>query len=255
MGKNKLQKFAEMAELPNVYEYPYSTLIAGNNPFPHKGAWHKEVFRNNNPIVLELGCGRGEYTVEQARMFPVKNFVGVDIKGNRMWKGATEADREGLTNVAFLRTQIELIDHFFEPEEVSEIWITFPDPQMKKVNKRLTSVRFLQMYKSILKEDGLVHLKTDSPFLYTFTKALAEHNGLGIVEDHKNIDLEVSEEHPLRAIRTYYESQWRERGLEIKYLALSLKNLNSESENPDIEIEPDSYRSYNRQRRGNLKLD
>lgn len=254
MSKNKLQKFAEMAMLPNVLEYPFGTLQGGTK-FPHRGKWHTEVFRNHNPIVLELGCGRGEYTVGLGRTTPQKNFIGIDIKGNRMWTGATTAHQEGLTNVRFLRTHIEMLSEFFAPGEVSEIWITFPDPQMKKVRKRLTSVRFLQMYKEILTpKDGVLHLKSDSPFLYTFTKALAEHNDLTIIDDICDIHNNVSEMSVLRQIQTYYESQWISRGLCINYLSLNLDNLKESSRDPDIEIEPDSYRSYGRQRRSEINL-
>ncbi|KGN95548.1 tRNA (guanine-N7)-methyltransferase [Porphyromonas sp. COT-108 OH2963] len=253
MGKNKLAKFADMAALPNVYEYPFGVLRTGVQ-FPFRGEWRAKVFGNDAPIVLELGCGRGEYTVEMGRMFPDKNFIGVDIKGNRMWTGATTAHREELSNVAFLRTEIEFIETFFAPGEVDEIWITFPDPQMKKVRKRLTSVRFMQMYKRILASNGVVHLKTDSRFLYTFTSAMARHNGLEVIRSIEDIDKEVDEEDPLRKIRTYYESQWRERGLTIKYIVLSPALLTDHSEDPDIEIEPDSYRSFNRERRGSLNL-
>ena len=133
MGKNKLQKFADMAAYPHVFEYPYS--VAENVPFEMKGKWHEKFFKNSNPIVLELGCGRGEYTVGLGRMFPDKNFIAVDIKGARMWSGATESISEGLTNVAFLRTNIEIIERFFAEGEVSEIWLTFSDPQMKKATK------------------------------------------------------------------------------------------------------------------------
>lgn len=243
-----------MAALPNVLEYPFGVLREGA-AFPYKGRWHSEVFGNNNPIVLELGCGRGEYTVGLGRLYPDKNFIGIDIKGNRMWTGATTAHREGLDNVRFLRTHIEMLTEFFGHEEVAEIWITFPDPQMKKVRKRLTSVRFLQRYKSILDTDsGVLHLKSDSPFLYTFTKALAEHNGLTIIEDIQDIHNNVSEDSVLRMIRTYYESQWVNRGLTINYLALRLDNLSEASTDPDIEIEHDSYRSYGRQRRSEINL-
>ena len=135
MGKNKLEKFADMASYPHVFEYPYSAV--DNVPFEMKGNWHQQFFKNDNPIVLELGCGRGEYTVGLGRMFPDKNFIGVDIKGARMWTGATESLQSGMKNVAFLRTNIEIIDRFFAPGEVSEIWLTFSDPQMKKATKRL----------------------------------------------------------------------------------------------------------------------
>ena len=142
MGKGKLEKFADMASYPHVFEYPYS--VADNVAFDMKGKWHEKFFGNDRPIVLELGCGRGEYTVGLAQMFPDKNFIGVDIKGARMWTGATDALRSGMKNVAFLRTNIEIIDRFFAPEEVSEIWLTFSDPQMKKATKRLTSTYFME---------------------------------------------------------------------------------------------------------------
>ena len=172
MGKNKLKKFGEMETFPNVFQYPFAELQKG--PFPLKGKWNTEFFKNDNPIVLELGCGKGEYAVGMAKKFADRNFIGVDIKGARMWTGAKQSVQEGIANVAFLRTSIELIASFFEAGEVSEIWITFPDPQMQKVNKRLTSTRFMQLYRQILKDGGLVHLKTDSPFLYAYTDAMSE---------------------------------------------------------------------------------
>ena len=144
MGKGKLKKFADMASYPNVIEHPYS--VVDNVEFPMQGCWKRDFFRNDNPIVLELGCGRGEYTVALARRFPEKNFIGVDIKGARMWTGATDAIEAGLNNVCFLRTNIEIIDRLFANSEVSEIWLTFPDPQMKKYTKRLTSSLFLARY-------------------------------------------------------------------------------------------------------------
>jgi tRNA (guanine-N7-)-methyltransferase len=178
MGKNKLTKFAEMASYSNVFQYPFEKLK--NGLFPLKGRWNEEYFRNENPIVLELGCGKGEYTVELAKLFPEKNFIGIDIKGARMWSGATEAIRQNLKNVAFVRTHIELIHHFFAEKEVSEIWITFPDPQMNKTNKRLTSTRFMKQYGRLLNEKGIVHLKTDSNFLYAYTKEMIRTNQLDV---------------------------------------------------------------------------
>ena len=151
MGKNKLEKFADMASYPHVFEYPYSAV--DNVPFEMKGNWHQQFFKNDNPIVLELGCGRGEYTVGLGRMFPDKNFIGVDIKGARMWTGATESLQSGMKNVAFLRTNIEIIDRFFAPGEVSEIWLTFSDPQMKKATKRLTSTYFMERYRKFLRSE------------------------------------------------------------------------------------------------------
>ena len=242
MGKNKLKKFAEMDTLPNVFQFPYA--VIQRDEFPLRGRWGSEYFKNSSPIVLELGCGKGEYTVGLARMFPEKNYIGVDIKGARMWTGAKQAHTEGIGNAAFLRTSIELIDHFFAPCEVSEIWITFPDPQMKKERKRLTSTRFLELYRRILVPGGLVHLKTDSPFLYTYTHALVEHNGLAVQAD--TTDLYNS---PLAndtmGIKTFYEQQWLGRGMTIKYIRFGLDHTTKLAE-PEVEIEPDPYRSYSR---------
>jgi tRNA (guanine-N7-)-methyltransferase len=216
-----------------------------------KGHWREQFFKNDNPIVLELGCGRGEYTVGLGRMYPDKNFIGVDIKGARMWTGATDSMREGMANVAFLRTNIEIIDRFFAEGEVDEIWITFPDPQMKKVTKRLTSTAFLQRYAKFLKPEGIVHLKTDSNFLYTYTDALVQVNNLPIevnTTDLYNSGLADD----ILSIRTYYEQQWLDRGLNIKYLKFHLPHGVSLQE-PDIEIELDDYRSYNRSKRSGLQ--
>ena len=174
MGKNKLQKFDDMSGYPHVFQYPFAVLR--EKGFDMKGRWNIDFFKNDNPIVLELGCGKGEYAVGLARKYPNKNFIGIDIKGARMWTGAKASLQEGLSNVAFLRTSIELIDHFFAPGEVSEIWITFPDPQMKKVRKRLTSTRFMELYRRLLRPDGLIHLKSDSPFLYTYTCEMVKAN-------------------------------------------------------------------------------
>ena len=149
MSKGKLAKFADMASYPHVFEYPYSAV--DNVPFEMKGKWNESFFGNDRPIVLELGCGRGEYTVGLGRLFPDKNFIGVDIKGSRMWSGATESLQAGMKNVAFLRTNIEIIDRFFSENEVSEIWLTFSDPQMKKATKRLTSTYFMERYRKFLK--------------------------------------------------------------------------------------------------------
>ena len=178
MGKGKLAKFADMASYPHVFEFPFRKLE--DVVCPLRGHWHEEVFKNANPIVLELGCGRGEYAVGLARRYPDRNFIGVDIKGARMWTGATESLREGLKNVAFLRTNIEFIDRFFAPNEVQEIWLTFSDPQMKKATKRLTSTYFLQRYRHFLEDGGIVHLKTDSNFLFTYTRYVTEVNRLPV---------------------------------------------------------------------------
>lgn len=254
MGKGKLAKFADMAEYPHVFEYPYS--VVDNVPFEGKGKWH-EFFGNQNPIVLELGCGRGEYTVGLARLYPEKNFIGVDIKGARMWTGATESMREGLKNVAFLRTNIEIIDRFFEPDEVQEIWLTFSDPQMKKVTKRLTSTFFMNRYRKFLVDGGLIHLKTDSNFLFTYTNYMVEKNALPVEFSTTDLYHSVLAEHPdteearILSIQTYYEQQWIDRGLNIKYLRFRLPYAGDLQE-PEVEIELDDYRSYNRSKRSSL---
>lgn len=249
MSKNKLAKFADMAEYEHVFEYPYS--VADNKEFEMKGKWNKEVFKNDNPIVLELGCGRGEYTIGLAKMFPEKNFIGIDIKGARMWSGATQAKQEGLKNVAFLRTNIEIIELFFAKNEVSEIWITFADPQMKKATKRLTSTFFINRYRKFLQQEGIIHLKTDSNFLFTYTKYMAEKNDtpvLFITEDLYGEGLNDK----ILDIKTYYEQQWLDRGLKIKYIKMQLPKKEV-LEEPEIEIELDSYRSYNRSKRSGLE--
>lgn len=249
MSKGKLAKFADMAEYPHVFEYPFS--VMDEVPFPMKGRWHSDFFKNDNPIVLELGCGRGEYTVGLGRLFPDKNFIGVDIKGARMWSGATESLNAGMTNVAFLRTNIEIIDRFFAPGEVSEIWLTFSDPQMKKATKRLTSTYFMNRYRRFLVDNGLIHLKTDSNFMYTYTRYMVEHNRLPV--EFSTDDLYHSGlVDDILGIRTYYEQQWLDRGLAIKYLKFCLPQ-DGVLEEPDVEIELDDYRSYNRSKRSSLE--
>ena len=248
MGQGKLAKSADLASYPHVFEYPYS--VVDNVPFELKGKWGESFFKNDHPIVLELGCGRGEYTVGLGRLFPEKNFIGVDIKGARMWTGATESLREGMKNVAFLRTNIEIIDRFFGANEVSEIWLTFSDPQMKKPTKRLTSSYFLERYRRFLKDGGLVHVKSDSNFLYTYTKYLIETNGLPV--EVMTDDLYHSgQADEILGIRTYYEQQWLDRGLNIKYIKFVLPH-EGKLEEPEVEIELDDYRSYNRSKRSGL---
>ncbi|MBP3823744.1 MAG: tRNA (guanosine(46)-N7)-methyltransferase TrmB [Bacteroidaceae bacterium] len=255
MSKGKLAKFADMASYPHVFEYPFS--VIEDVAFEMRGRWHEDFFHNQNPIVLELGCGRGEYTVGLARRYPDRNFIGVDIKGARMWTGATESLREGLKNVAFLRTNIEIIDRFFAPGEVQELWLTFSDPQMKKATKRLTSTYFLQRYRRFLADGGLIHLKTDSNFLFTYTKYVTEVNHLPMevsTEDlyHRAISGDTADNSVLDlSIRTYYEQQWLSRGLSIKYLRFRLP-AEGELVEPDVEIPMDEYRSYNREKRSTL---
>ena len=244
MGKGKLAKFAEMAENPLVVECPFWLLQ--KEGFPLKGKWHEEFFKNNNPIVLELGCGRGEYTSGLARRFPDKNFIGVDIKGARMWHGAKTALEEGMKNVAFLRTNIECIAGFFAQDEVAELWLTFSDPQMKKATKRLTSTYFMERYRKFLVDGGLIHVKTDSNFLATYTKYMVEKNGLPMKQCTFDLYGQQTIDPSLTEIRTYYESMWLERGIPIKYLQFQLPQ-NGTLEEPDIEIPVDGYRSYNHQ--------
>lgn len=251
MGKNKLQKFADMATYPHVFEYPYS--VADNISFEMKGNWNKEFFKNNHPIVLELGCGRGEYTVGLGKMFPDKNFIAVDIKGARMWSGATESLEAGMKNVAFLRTNIEIIERFFAENEVSEIWLTFPDPQMKKVTKRLTSTYFMERYRRFLIPNGIIHLKTDSNFMFTYTRYMIEKNKLPtefVTEDLYQSGL-VDD---ILGIQTHYEQQWISRGLNIRYVKFLLPKEGALKE-PEEEIELDIYRSYNRSKRSGLKTN
>lgn len=249
MGKGKLEKFAEMETFKNVFQYPFSVLE--NVPFDMKGHWCDDYFKNNHPIVLELGCGKGEYTVGLARLFPDVNFIGVDIKGARMWTGAKQALAEGLDNVAFLRTNIEMIDRFFAPDEVREIWLTFSDPQMKNARKRLPSTYFMNRYRRFLVDGGVVHLKTDSNFLFTYTSLMVEKNQLPLLQ--KTVDLyhtaEVDEAtRRILSIQTYYESMWMERGLNIKYIKFRLPH-EGQLEEPDVEIPLDDYRSYHRSKR------
>ena len=231
-----------METLQCVFQYPFARLQ--NESFPLRGKWNQEYFHNSNPIVLELGCGKGEYAVGLASRFPDKNYIGIDCKVARMWTGATQATTLGLSNVAFLRTDIELINSFFAENEVSEIWITFPDPQMKKVRKRLTGTRFLGLYRNILCDGGLVHLKTDSPFLYTYTHALVQGNNFVTDIDTDNLySSDIVDD--ILDIKTYYERQWLSRGLTIKYIKFHLPQEGDLIE-PDIEIEEDTYRSFSR---------
>ncbi len=248
MGKGKLEKFAEMETFKNVFQYPFS--IIDDVPFNMKGHWCNDFFKNDNPIVLELGCGKGEYTVELAKLYPNVNFVGVDIKGARMWTGAKKALDANLENVAFLRTNIEIIDRFFDKDEVTEIWLTFSDPQMKNAHKRLTSTFFMNRYRNFLVNNGIIHLKTDSNFLFTYTKYMVDANKLPVLlctEDLYHDDLD-SETHKILSIQTYYESMWIERGLNIKYMKFNLPN-EGELVEPNIEIPLDDYRSYHRPKR------
>lgn len=218
MGRKKLTKFAETLTFPNFFQPSRDEVFTQG--FQWKGRW-KDFFKNNNPIVLELCCGRGEYTIGLAKMFPEKNFIGIDRKGARMWQGCKYSIENQMTNVAFLRMQIEMVNHYFAPDEVSEIWITFPDPQPKKVNKRMTSPLFLDRYKQILSPEGTVNLKTDSPLMYEYTLEIIKKMQYRISQNIEDIYVLPQIAEHLK-IRTYYENMWIDKGLTIRYLQFLL---------------------------------
>lgn len=224
MGKDKIRRFNENKTFQNVVQPTREEAI---NEFALKGNWNKEFFKNDKPIVLELGCGKGEYTVAMARRDKDRNFIGVDIKGSRFWRGAKTCLDEGIENAGFLRTQIEIIDHLFAENEVSEIWITFPDPQIKyrRTKHRLTDPEFLRRYNTILKPEGTVNLKTDSEFLHGYTHGVIHIEGHKVIRsthdvyhpDHSDIPAIVTE------VQTYYESKFLEEGKKITYIKFQLK--------------------------------
>ena len=221
-SKNKLKRFAENETFSNVIQPTREAILKG---FEFKGAWNS-FFKNDNPIVLELGCGKGEYTVGLAKLNPDKNYIGIDIKGARFWRGAKTALEEGLTNVAFIRTQIELVDDLFVSGEVSEIWITFPDPQIKykRTKHRMTNEAFLKKYQKILKTNGLVHLKTDSEFMHGYTLGLL--HGLGYAVEYANHNVYNNEGSPeeVLKIQTFYENQYLEERKPITYIKFRVTN-------------------------------
>ena len=222
-SKNKLKRFKENETFSNVIQPTREEIT--NKEFHLKGKWAKEFFKNDLPIVLELGCGKGEYSVGLAKMYPEKNFLGIDIKGARFWRGAKTAVEEEMNNVGFLRTQIELIDLIFAENEVDEIWITFPDPQIKykRTKHRLTNTEFLQKYKKILKPDGVVNLKTDSEFMHGYTLGLLHGEGHEIL--HANHDVYKNEFSPeeVIGIQTFYENQYLEENKKITYIKFRVK--------------------------------
>ncbi|MEP2936201.1 MAG: tRNA (guanosine(46)-N7)-methyltransferase TrmB [Gilvibacter sp.] len=221
-SKNKLKRFKENESFDNVIQPSREDVI--NDSLSLKGNWNTSLFKNDNPITLELGCGKGEYTVALARRYPDRNFIGIDIKGARFWRGAKTALEDKLPNVLFLRTQIELVDYVFAKGEVSEIWITFPDPQIKykRTKHRMTNPEFLKRYKQILKPDGLLHLKTDSEFMHGYTLGLLE--GIGAVIEYAHHDVYGNEYSPkeVTEIQTFYEKQYLEIDKKITYLKCRL---------------------------------
>lgn len=238
MGHGKLKKFAENETFSCLLQPSAGDLLSEGffslKDNDIKGCWNERMFKMPQPVVLELGCGKGEYTIDLARRIPSRNYIGVDIKGARLWKGAKEAETSGMGNVAFLRTRIEFITAFFAPSEVSEIWLTFSDPQMKSENSRLTSPLFLERYRKMLKPGGIVHLKTDSMFLHQYSKAVAEANGLHILactedlyatspEDILTKDsagyLDRDSVDSLYEVQTFYEKMFLQMGLKITYLS------------------------------------
>lgn len=222
MGKNKLKRWSELNSFRHVIQPPFEDIF--RKDYELKGKWNSSFFGNSSPIVLELGCGKGEYTVNLAKKYPSKNFIGIDIKGARMWKGASEAASANLGNVAFLRTRIEFINSFFDTDEVDEIWITFPDPQVKqrRADKRLTAPGFLNSYRNFLRDNGIIHLKTDSIELYDYTTQLVKQNRLEIVQSTPDL-YSWSPENEILGIRTYYEQIYLDQGKKITYTAFRLK--------------------------------
>ena len=224
MAKNKLRKFGQMKDYPHVEE---PTLEEMKEGFHLKGKWKKEFFKNDNPLVLELGCGKGEYTVGMAKLFPYKNFIGVDIKGSRMWKGAKTSIEEGINNTAFLRSKVDFIEKLFGEGEVSEIWLTFSDPQPKKPRKRLTSPLFIARYLQLLKPKGTINLKCDSDLLFEYTLEQIEENkyekqeaSWDVYNEFVNRTDEPTKQ--LMNIKTFYEQKWLEEGKTIKYCRFAI---------------------------------
>ena len=222
-SKNKLKRFRENETFSNVVQPTREEVLEGN--FEYRNKWGSELFGNDKPIVLELGCGKGEYSVALAQAYPEKNFIGIDIKGARFWRGAKTALEEGLQNVAFLRTQIELVDLLFGENEVDEIWITFPDPQIKykRTKHRMTNSEFLQKYKKILKPGGLVNLKTDSEFMHGYTLGLLHGEGHEVVQANHNVYKNEYSPKEVTGIQTFYEKQYLEQGKPITYIQFRIK--------------------------------
>ena len=221
-SKNKLKRFKENETFHNVYQPTREELL--NNSYDKKGHWREKVFNNNNPIVLELGCGKGEYTVSLAERNPNINYIGIDIKGARFWRGAKTAIEENLYNVAFIRTQIELVEYVFGENEVDEIWITFPDPQIKykRTKHRMTNLAFIERYRKILKADGIMHLKTDSEFMHGYTLGLLHGVGYEVIYANHNVYKLEGSPKEVTDIQTFYESQYLEQDKAITYIRFKI---------------------------------
>jgi len=221
MAKRKKKKFAELETFTNVIQIPYTYLW--QKDYELKGKWSREIFGNDNPLVLELGCGKAEYTLALSKMFPQKNFIGIDIKGERLWRGAKTALEEGLNNTFFIRSRIDFIDNLFAPGEVSEIWITFPDPQPSKrrSKKRLTHPVFLEKYGKILASDNVVHLKTDSDLLYEYTLEVLQEQGFPVLINTNDVYKDFADD-TILTIKTFYEQFFLKEGKKIKYIRFSI---------------------------------
>lgn len=222
-GKDKLRKFRENETFGCLIQPSLEEVFRVDHRL--KGKWGSEIFGNDNPIVLELGCGKGEYTVALAEKFPDKNFIGIDIKGARLWKGAKYVEENKVGNAAFVRCRIEFIESLFAKDEIAEIWITFADPQIGRDRKRLTNPMFIRRYQSFLKKDGVIHLKTDSPYLHEYSLAMAQQNGMTILDVCKDI-YGTGRADELLSIKTFYESQYLAKGIPITYLAFIPNNSN-----------------------------
>lgn len=221
-GKDKLRKFRENETFENLLQPTTAEVFQKDHPM--KGNWGEKMFGNNNPIILELGCGKGEYTIALAEKFPQNNYIGVDIKGARLWKGAKYATEKSLKNVAFLRTRIEFIDSIFAQGEVSDIWLTFSDPQPNKPRKRLSSPLFLERYSHILKEDGIIHLKTDSQLLHEYTLETIESENHILLEANNDIyGTNRAENDDILSVKTFYEKQFLAKGMAITYAKWRLR--------------------------------
>lgn len=225
MGKHKLARWAELGTFKNVIQPGKETGLGKNHPI--RGKWNSEIFLNNHPVILELGCGKGEYTIGLSEKFPENNYIGIDIKGARMWRGAKTAHERKVQNAAFLRTRIEFINSFFAEDEVDEIWITFPDPHAGKQNsnKRLTCPWFLNNYRDFLKNNGIIHLKTDNSDLYNYTKCLAERNNLQIIFATNDLYSDKAGDDIL-SIRTHYENLFLKEKMKINYLSFRIEKDN-----------------------------